>query len=266
MKSGWGAFFLISILLPAIVLGSEEGFQDSPKEISRLRESRELNEELAQVKEFNEKGTPYVSRIPYIPQTWDYGLEFGSLFNRQNNYWTGLNIGRHLGTCVFTSSETCQQYGDLLTGIGGRESRTHFSSALSLRWQFVNFPTYWSTFARVFVGGESSIEPEGVRRNFIYGIGGGLTTYLHPRADLRIEARVGTGPYPFGQVFLSIQFKMDKWVEYFADRLKAFGVGTVNVTGKVIEATGSAVTIFTPSKPQASPVPSTEKKSDLKSE
>jgi hypothetical protein len=122
-------------------------------------------------------------------------------------------------------------------GVGGRESRTHFLLAPSLRWQFVNFPTYWSAMARIFAGGTSSVEPEGVTRRGVYGVGFGVTTYLHPRADLRFEARLGHGAYPFAQVFVSFQFKMDRWVEYFADRLKAIGVGTVETTGNVIKGT-----------------------------
>jgi hypothetical protein len=204
-----------------------------------LREVREMNEKL--LEQYHSEGVPYVLHVPYVPPVWDYGLEIGSYSTLQNNYWLGFNIGRHVGTCIFTTSETCQQYVDGIVGLGGRESRTHFFAAPSLRWQFVNFPTYWSTFARVFAGGTSSIEPEGVSRRWAYGVGLGVTTYLHPRADMRIEARLGAGSYPFTQVFVSFQFKMDRWVSYFAEKLKAIGVGTVETTGSVIKNTVGTV-------------------------
>ncbi|MEQ1875618.1 MAG: hypothetical protein ABL958_03165 [Bdellovibrionia bacterium] len=202
-----------------------------------LHEINQLNDELLKLDQMHQSGIPYVLRVPYVPPMWDYGLEVGYFSTLQNNYWTGFNVGRHVGTCVFVDTQTCQQYVDLLMGLGGRESRTHVMLAPSVRWQWVNFPTYWSAMARVFGGATSSVEPEGVNRRALYGIGLGVTTYLHPRADLRLEARFGQSDYPFAQIFISFQFKMDKWVEYFADRLKALGIGAVQTTGSVLKGT-----------------------------
>src|SRR4051812_27007172 len=112
-----------------------------------LHEVKELNEQL--LEQYHSEGVPYVLRVPYVPLKWDYGFELGNYSTLQNNYWLGVNVGRQLGTCIFTESQTCQQYLDGIVGLGGRESRTHFMLLPSLRWQFVNFPTYWSTFARV---------------------------------------------------------------------------------------------------------------------
>ena len=187
----------------------------------------------------------YVTRDPYIPQKLDYGVELGALWRKQNNYWLGTDIGYHIGTCVFSQSQTCQNYVDLILGIGGRKSYTHFLGLTSLRWQFVNFPSSWSPLARILVGLDHSNTPDGLETHPAYGVGAGITTYLHPRIDLRIEVRALQSSTINTQVLFSTQLKIDEWIEYFANRIKDVGIGTVSVTTKVVEgAAGATETVI----------------------
>ena len=166
----------------------------------------------------------FVVRAPYIPQKIDLGFELGTLWDRESNYWVGLHLGPHLGRCMFSFSQTCQQYLDFIVGFAGRESHTHFHLYPSLRWQFVSFPNYWSLSARLFAGFIHSIQPTFVGSRGVFGAGIAWTTYLHPRADLKIEFRYGNGPFPFYLAMISTELKVEKWVEFFADKLEFLGI------------------------------------------
>lgn len=183
----------------------------------------------------------YVSREPYVPQLYDYGIEFGSAHGEMNYYSIGLGVGFHVGKCVFADSQTCQQYVDINTDVNGRDGYTHYLGFGSLRWQFIHFPSSWSPLVRIFAGMSNEIIPGAVDQYFIYGAALGLTTYLHPKADMRIEYRLFQAERPYSQIMFSIQFKMEKWVEYFAEKLKDIGVGTANVTGSVLKGSAEMV-------------------------
>lgn len=181
------------------------------------------------------KGKPFVSKHPYVPQLREYGIEFGGSWTRSNLYWLGVTHGRHIGKCLLSDSETCQQFLDIIGGVSGRDAQTHYLGALSLRWQFVNFPKVWSPFSRFYLGGMHSIEPGLVRDRLAWGVGTGFTTYLHPQADLRVEVRTGyTGQDNFSQLMVSAIIKLDKIIEYFVYRLADVGYGTVKVTSQVV--------------------------------
>lgn len=180
----------------------------------------------------------FVRRDPFVPQQMDYGVEFGTFWQHDNFYNLGANIGWHVGTCIFSDSETCQQFLDFIGNLSGRESHTLYSGLASLRWQFVSFPSSWSQLTRVFVGGRHGIEPRGNSQALVYGVGWGVTTYLHPKADLRVEFRVGAAEQKvFSEVMLSVQLKIDRWIEYFAGKVKDLGIGTVDLTGQVVKGT-----------------------------
>jgi hypothetical protein len=174
---------------------------------------------------------------PFVPQTIDYSLEIGSMWENNNLYWLSGSVGFHLGKCLFTETQTCQQYADIFSGVGGRDAETHGLLTGGLRWQWVNFPSSWSPLARVFAGIQNTHEPRLAQIYPVFGVGLGWTTYLHERADLRVEMRVGKGREVFSQSFIGLQVKMDKLVEYFASKLKDFGVGTAKVTSSVIKGT-----------------------------
>jgi hypothetical protein len=183
----------------------------------------------------------YVSREPYVPQLYDYGVEFGSAHGEMNYYSAGLGVGFHVGRCMFSDSQTCQQYFDLMANVNGRDGHTHYLGTGSLRWQFIRFPSSWSPFVRVLAGMSNEIIPGAVNQYFIYGAGIGLTTYLHPKADMRVEYRAFQAERIYSQITLSFQFKMEKWVEYFAEKLKDIGVGTASVTGSVLKGSANVV-------------------------
>lgn len=162
----------------------------------------------------------------FVPEKIDYLGELGAMWEEANLYWIAASVGFNIGTCILSQSPTCQQYLDLIGGVGGRDSETHTLFMPSFRWQWVNFPSQWSPMARVFVGALNSHQSNGVERFFIYGAGMGFSAFLHERADLRVELRIGYGEQVFGQLFFGVHIKMNQWVNYFAERLKDLGIGT----------------------------------------
>lgn len=230
---------------PAVAAPDDDDFQEKelavpidprtgqPMDMQDLRKYVDKESSLKGAAE--SKGKPFVSKHPYVPQLREYGIELGGAWTRSNLYWVGVTHGRHIGKCILSDSETCQQFFDITGGMAGRDAQSHYLGALSLRWQFVNFPKVWSPFTRFYVGGMHSIEPSLVRDRLLWGVGTGFTTYLHPQADLRVEVRTGfTGQDNFSQLMVSAIIKLDKILEYFVVRLAEVGYGTVKVTGTVV--------------------------------
>ncbi|MBX9766134.1 MAG: hypothetical protein K2X47_02595, partial [Bdellovibrionales bacterium] len=110
--------------------------------------------------DFARQSVRFVKRDPFVPYSLDYGVEFGSGWGRENTYHIGANFGTHIGRCVFSESQTCQQYVDGLFANSGREGQAMTSLQASLRWQFVSFPSSWSPFARIAVGGGMFRRPD----------------------------------------------------------------------------------------------------------
>lgn len=213
--------------------------------IGNISTTKNIKEVLSKVEEDSQREADlarqslrFVRRDPFIPQKIDYGFELGTKWQDSNLYHLGANVGWHVGTCIFSDSQTCQQYIDLIGSLNGRESYTHYSGQASLRWQWVRFPSSWSILARILAGGQHSIIPSGSVQRPTYGIGLGVTTFLHPRADIRTELRFGRagGDY-YSELFISAQLKIDRWLEYFANKVKDLGAGAVGVTGTVIKGT-----------------------------
>jgi len=65
--------------------------------------------------------------------------------------------------------------------------------------------------------------------------------YLHKRVDVRIESRIGYDGQLFGQMMMAVHFKLDRWVEYFAERLRDLGVGAIKATGEAVKTTGKGI-------------------------
>lgn len=238
-------FFKITILYLLIFLTSGSVFAagiGNPVQARRAKESlHQLAIEKQEQADEARMAFRYVSREPYVPQLYDYGVEFGSAHGQMNYYAIGLGVGFHVGKCMFSNSQSCQQYVDIGADANGRDGHTHYLGFGSLRWQYVHFPSSWSPFVRILAGMNSEIIPGSVDQYFIYGAGVGLTTYLHPKADMRVEYRIYQAERPYSQILFSIQFKMEKWVEYFAEKLKDIGVGTASVAGTVIKGSAEVV-------------------------
>lgn len=158
---------------------------------------------------------------PYVPQIRDYGLEMGSAYEDHSMYALGLNVGFHLGRCLATESETCQQFADAIVDLVGREDRLNWLGLASLRWQFVNFPSPWGPFFRLFAGNRLSMVPHhDDYSTFTYGTGAGVARYLHPRVDMRFEIRAIQSEQLYSEVLISFQFKIDEWIKYFDEKLE----------------------------------------------
>jgi hypothetical protein len=177
---------------------------------------------------------------PYVPEKFDYYFELGSLWEQRSQYWLGAGFGRHLGSCILSASQTCQQYWDLLGGFGGRDGLTTGIALTGLRWQFVDFPSVTSPSLSLLAGMYSVRDDRRRLVEFTYAVGYGLTTTLHKRVDLRIEARVGIGDGIWSQGLFSFHLKLDKWVDYFGAKIKKFGIDSTDAIGSGLESTGSA--------------------------
>ena len=178
---------------------------------------------------------------PYVPRPIDYSMDVGLLNSRDRDelFWGSVAVGAHVGRCIFSQSETCQQYVDGIAGLGIREGESQAMFTPSLRWQYVNFPDRWSPFWRV-LGGAALIQGPAFGRGWrtMGGAGAGVTTYLHERVDLRFEVRGIATDRTFAQVMVGAHIKIDNILQAFANKLHAFGKGTVNTA---IEATGTAL-------------------------
>ncbi|MBT4763049.1 MAG: hypothetical protein HOO06_15250 [Bdellovibrionaceae bacterium] len=189
----------------------------------------------------SKKGEPFYGFIPYVPQKREYGFELGAMWEQQNLYWIGAYAGFHLGTCMLSESQSCQQYFDVIGGAGGREGLTEGLVLGAIRWQFVSFPKFISPSARLFAGA-MNIRGDGNDRNIpVFGVGYGLSAAVHEAIDLKLNFRVGGGEKTWSQTFFTVSVKFDTVINYFAARLTAFGDKAVNVTGKVIDGTGTVL-------------------------
>ncbi|MCB0407200.1 MAG: hypothetical protein KDD34_03285 [Bdellovibrionales bacterium] len=204
-------------------------------------ESEKINEKEGNVEDAAKNKWEWFEHKPYVPEKYDYFVELGAMWEERNLYWMGAGFGRHLGKCVLSRSQTCQQYWDLLGGVGGRDGLTSLLFLTGPRWQYVNYPSPLSPSVRLLAGVMNIRDDARNKEAFAYGIGLGQTLSVHERIDVRLEARAGYADHVWYQGTAAIHIKMDQWVDYFASKLKEFGVEAVKVPGKVIEKTGSAI-------------------------
>lgn len=176
----------------------------------------------------------------YVPVKRDYGIEVGGMWEKNNLYWVGGNAGFHVGRCMFTQSHSCQQYMDIIGGVGGRNGLTNGLIAGSVRWQFISYPNKYSPFARLYVGAMNIRDDDRDENSLAYGVGYGLSASVHRRVDLKFELRVGEADQTYSMAFLSMNLKVDSLVGFFADQIKQLKEGTVKATGKVIKGTFEA--------------------------
>lgn len=154
-------------------------------------------------------------------------------------YWMGGGVGRHIGTCIFSESQTCQQYWDVFGGVGGRDGLTNVLFLTGPRWQFVNFPESLSPSVRVFAGVMNIRDDVRDQDSFAYGIGLGQTLSVHDKVDVRLEGRIGYADALWTQGLFSVHVKMDHWVESFADKVKELGREAFEKTGGALKDTFS---------------------------
>lgn len=182
---------------------------------------------------------------PYTPRKTDYSIELGPMSSKDDLFWTGAMMGAHVGNCVFTRSETCQQFIDAIAGVGVAEGETQGHLWLSPRWQYVNFPDRYSPFWRVGAGVANVARPggRGIRGVGIAGVG--ITTYLHDKVDLHLEARFVGLDRSYAQILFGLNFKGDRLLQYFAGKLRDIGIGVgktaIDATGTALEATGEGI-------------------------
>ncbi len=156
-------------------------------------------------------GDGWVNHRPFVPEKLDYYFELGAMWEERNMYWMGAGFGRHLGHCVFSPSETCQQYWDIFGGVGGRDGLTSLLFLTGPRWQFVSFPKHFSPAFRAFVGAMNIRDDLRDKEVFAYGVGYGWTLAVHNRVNMRLEGRVGHADEVWYQSMVAVHIKVDQW-------------------------------------------------------
>ena len=184
----------------------------------------------------------WVDHKPFVPEKFDYYFELGAMWEERNMYWMGAGFGRHLGRCILTESQTCQQYWDLFGGVGGRDGLTSLLFLTGPRWQFVNFPKPYSPALKLFAGVMNIRDDARDTEVFAYGLGYGWTMAVHDRVNMRLEGRIGNADEVWYQTTVAVHIKMDRWVDYFGSQLKKIGIDAVNTTGGVLRKTGDVIT------------------------
>ncbi|MCB0389768.1 MAG: hypothetical protein KDD58_00685 [Bdellovibrionales bacterium] len=210
------------------------------------RASEQVHTQMAieKVKKIAElKTQPWSNYYVYIPEKMEYNFELGSMWEANNLYWLGGSMGFHIGRCMFSKSQSCQQYADFIGGAGGRSGYTNGVLFSSVRWQFTDLSQRFVPHMRVILGTINHRDEERDRTVFAYGMGYGVTTSVHKRLDLKFEFRGGYGDKWWSQSFIGFSLKFDKFVDYFAEKLEKMGMagrlvkGTAELTGKVIKGT-----------------------------
>lgn len=186
-------------------------------------------------------GEPYYGFLPYVPVKRDYSLELGSMWETQTMYWAGARVGFHIGTCVFSESQTCQQYWDVVGGVGGRDGYTNGLILTGPRWQFINYPSPISPSVILYFGAANFIDDERRKQEPAWGMGYALNVSVHENLDLRFELRAGGGDQEWSQAFVGLGIKIDQIVTHYAEKLKGLGDSTVDIGGKVIKSTGKGL-------------------------
>lgn len=234
----WIFIFLILNLSSPLCFG-EKASVDKDKDKSESSVSRLLYQK------------DFVKYYSVIPEKQQYEFELGSMWENQSLYWLGASGGFHIGRCMFSLSQSCQQYADIIFGAGGRDGLTTGNLYSALRWQFVDLQRKFVPSVRLLLGVMNIRDEERNKSVFSYGVGYGITTALHERLDLKLEFRAGYAERAWGQILIGFSIKFDKWVNYFAQKLEAMGVagkvisGAAHFTGetikKTVETTGKVI-------------------------
>lgn len=189
---------------------------------------------------------------PYVPRKYDYSLAFGYMSDSEDLFIGSVGVGYGIGNCWLMGGPQCEQYLDVLGGLASREAKSHGMLLGSLRWQYVRFPSRHSPYWRVFLGTDQIRGNNESGWRTLSGVGIGITTYLHSKADLNLELRTGVQDFRFDesdrlivQVLLGVQIKVDRLLQSFVLKLRDFGYGTVSTAieaaGTAIEATGEGL-------------------------
>ena len=174
--------------------------------------------------------------LGYVPEKTEYGFEFGSMWESNNLYWISGTFGKHVGRCLLSQKQTCQQYIDFIFGVGGRDGLTLGNVFVSPRWQYVSFPSHVSPYFRL-LGGAKNIRDD--FRDITTGSGGigiGVATAAHENLDLKLETRIGYSDQVWSQVMIVFSFKVQSWVDHFSEKLKKLGVSTIEETRRIFKS------------------------------
>lgn len=226
---------------PLFAADAEEGDSEAGNKVELSENEQLLAQQMRAMTANREKGKPYFGFLPYTPRKREYSFELGSMWEERILYWVGFNFGVHLGRCMLTQSQTCQQYLDFIGGVGGREGQTNGLALGGLRWQFVNFPKYVSPSVSLLAGTTRFKDEKRNKNAFTYGLSYAMAVSVHENLDVKFDFRFGSGEHAWSQAMIVLGLRLDNMVQYFAGRVRDIGVGTVNVTGRALKSAARSV-------------------------
>jgi len=233
-------FFIHSLIGFMLIHLVSQNYVQAKKTASVNRGDRLIQFDAIEKKliEEHKKGVPFYYFYPYLPRKTEWNIELGSMWEKGSMYWLGLMYGKNIGSCILTTDKDCQQYLDLIFGVGGSDSYTNGMLAPSLRWQFVSFPKTMSYSVRVLGGVMSFSDNIRDKKSLIYGLGFGLTRTVTKNIDLKLEYRLGGGDQLWSQLFISFGVRLGSFIEHFANKLEKLGVSTMNRTHQILKKSG----------------------------
>ncbi len=225
-------------------------FADEKSEVAPLAEAA------AQASAKIEAKSKWTNFLPYAPEKNEYRAEVGGMWEANNLYWLGFSYGRHMGNCVFSESQKCQQFLDFTGGMGGREAYSEGLLLAGVRWQYVSFPNPYSPSFGLFGGMMNIRDNSRDRQVGVYGMSLGYTMSVHEKFNVTWQTRLGGGDQLWVQSMLTFSMKLDSYVDAFSDRMKKIGQVTLETTGSVLSAPKTFVDwLSSPKKSADSPNP-----------
>lgn len=173
---------------------------------------------------------------PYVPNQREYRIEMGTLWEEQTFFWLAGQVGFHIGKCPKLSQDRCQLYLDFLGGLGLRNEDFTNWVQLGVRMQFINYPSPWSHSIELNAGATHSRVNAVYRNEPAFGVGFGLTRYLHKNLDLSIRSQLGHNHQLYAQFGIGLELKVDHWVEGFATAIEKGLTELGQKTGNVLKS------------------------------
>jgi len=149
------------------------------------------------------EGHSLVTREPYLPQKFDLGGSLGAAFSTSPYILIEALAGFHTTSCGFH----CWYYIDLQFRTAAQNGETNYQALLVWRFQKFFDGSSWGPYARVFAGNDHYLFSGQVNDWGLFGAALGTYYFLHPGADLRLEAAQAWGPIPFSSLLIGVVFK-----------------------------------------------------------
>lgn len=153
--------------------------------------------------EFELKGK-VTRREPYIPQDYEFGIAMGNALS-PSAYILGEGF---VAMRLFRCGAYCFQYVEASAKAAALKGETNYIGTAGWRIQKYRDGSSWGPFFNVFVGQNHNIFSGGVQDTILGGVGIGTYYFLHPGADLRLEAAQAFGTVKWTFLTIGVAFKI----------------------------------------------------------